>query len=96
MTTGSTRTDNTVRSFVCHVDPPVACNVELKLATEQIEHLEAALVNARRIGAAIGIIMTRMNLTEDQGFEVLREASQRRNRKLRQLADDVLYTGALE
>ncbi|MEO6955730.1 MAG: ANTAR domain-containing protein [Antricoccus sp.] len=96
MSTDSTRTDNTVHSFICHLDPLFNRDDQLKLATEQITHLEAALVNARRIGAAIGIIMTRMNLTEDQAFEVLREASQRSNRKLREVADDVLYTGALE
>lgn len=61
----------------------------------KIANLEAALVTARRIGAAMGIIMAVQKVTEDQAFEVLRQASQHTNRKLRAIADDVILTGSV-
>lgn len=85
-----------MHGVICDADLLVNCQGELTVATEQVKHLEAALVNARRIGAAVGILMTRMNLTDDQAFEVLNNASQRRNRKLHQLAEDVLHNGTME
>jgi AmiR/NasT family two-component response regulator len=61
--------------------------------TDKIAHLEAALVSSRRIGAAIGILMARRHVTYDQAFELLRVASQQGNRKLRDVAEDVIFTG---
>jgi AmiR/NasT family two-component response regulator len=61
----------------------------------KIAHLEIALRTNRRIGIAIGIVMSRYSQTEDQAFDSLRMISQHRNRKLRDVADDVIYTGAL-
>jgi AmiR/NasT family two-component response regulator len=37
--------------------------------------------------------MTRLQLTDDQAFDALRAASQRLNRKLSAIAEDVNYTG---
>jgi GAF domain-containing protein len=45
------------------------------------------------IGQAKGILMNQRKITADQAFEILREASQRQNRKLRDLAEDVAATG---
>lgn len=64
-------------------------------ARDKIANLELALATARRIGAAIGILMARQQLTADQAFDVLRDASQQRHRKLREIADELLLTGAL-
>jgi len=61
----------------------------------KIANLETALVTARRIGAAMGILMSSRHLTDAEAFELLREASHRRQRKLRDLVDDVLLTGEL-
>jgi len=47
----------------------------------------------RCIGAAIGIVMGRHRLTQDQAFSLLRRTSQNSNRKLGDIADDVLYRG---
>ena len=66
-----------------------------ELATHEIATLHEALKSARRIGAAIGIIMAASKTTEEQAFDTLRQASQNHNRKLRDLADDVVHTGAL-
>lgn len=62
---------------------------------ERLANLEFALVSARRIGAATGILMASEKVTVDQAFERLRVASQRTHRKLRDVADDVLFTGTL-
>jgi hypothetical protein len=59
----------------------------------RIAQLEQALVTARKIGAALGIVMAARRITQDEAFEVLSTASQQANRKLRDLADDVVRTG---
>lgn len=56
---------------------------------EQLHNLRTALDNSRRIGAALGILMCRHNISETQAFKLMVEASQHTNRKLRQLADEV-------
>lgn len=62
---------------------------------EAIGHLRVALESNRRIGAAIGIVMSSLHCTEDEAFGMLRAVSQHAHVKLRKVADDVLYTGAL-
>ena len=57
--------------------------------------LDVALHTNRRIGAALGILMARRGLTHEQAFLTLRQASQNSNRKLRDLAEDILETGGL-
>lgn len=63
---------------------------------DKIDNLERALQNSRRIGTAIGILMATYKVTDEQAFDLLRIASQTRHRKLADLAEDVLLTGALE
>jgi flagellar biosynthesis chaperone FliJ len=70
-------------------------NERLTAAQGQISHLETALQSNRRIGMAIGIVMTRFGLTEQQAFERLSRHSQQTNTKLRELAEQVVYTGTL-
>ena len=55
---------------------------------EQITTLHVALDHARDIGAAVGIIMDRLHLSQADAFGRLRKVSQDRNRKLSQLAAD--------
>ncbi|MGI9092487.1 MAG: GAF and ANTAR domain-containing protein [Mycobacteriales bacterium] len=55
----------------------------------QVEHLQRALAASREIGMAMGILMTRDQLTEEQAFAQLRAASQTLNRKLRDVAAEV-------
>ncbi len=62
---------------------------------EQIAHLKLALNSNRRIGAAIGVIMISLHCTEDDAFSMLRTVSQQSHVKLRDVAEEVLYTGAL-
>jgi transcriptional regulator with GAF, ATPase, and Fis domain len=63
---------------------------------ELTENLNTALATSRRIGAAIGILMVTRRITEDEAFDMLRQSSQRRHRKLRDVADDVVFTGVLD
>ena len=62
--------------------------------TEKVAGLEEALLSRDVIGQAKGILMERLHLTGDQAFEQLRQASQQRNRKLREIAAELAETGA--
>lgn len=62
---------------------------------ERIENLDRALRSNREIGMAIGVLMARCGLDRDEAFAALREVSQRRNVKLRGVADHVTRTGEL-
>jgi AmiR/NasT family two-component response regulator len=69
---------------------------ELARAHDKIANLESALKTGRRIGIAIGIVMSRFKVRDEAAFEMLRTASQRQNRKLRDVAEDVILAGTLE
>jgi AmiR/NasT family two-component response regulator len=62
---------------------------------EQIAGLEQAVASNRAIGMAIGILMAIRRVSQQEAFDLLRVTSQRTNRKLREIADDVVLTGAL-
>ncbi len=91
-----TQADAAVEHFVSERDLLVECQGELQFVNEELEHLRAALVSARRIGAAIGILMGQRHITDDEAFALLCDASQRSNHKLRHVADHVRRTGTLE
>ena len=55
--------------------------------------VEAALTSSRDIGAAQGILMERYKVTRDEAFGLLAVSSQRTNRKLRDVAVQLLETG---
>lgn len=59
-------------------------------------NLHRALDSNRDIGAAMGILMARHQLTSDQAFDLLRRSSQRAHRKIVSIAADVIETGELE
>ena len=62
---------------------------------QRADNLEIALRSSRRIGTAIGIVMASHRVDEQAAFEMLRRRSQDSNRKLADIADDVVYTGLL-
>jgi AmiR/NasT family two-component response regulator len=66
---------------------------DLAVATAHAEDLERALVSNCRIGMAMGSLIERHRLTEEQAFGRLRELSQRSNVKLRDVAEQLIYTG---
>ncbi|MFI7588064.1 ANTAR domain-containing protein [Spongisporangium articulatum] len=65
------------------------------LDRERSANLQRAMQSNRQIGAAIGILMTIHKVTEQQAFMLLSKASQQSNRKLRDIADDVVLAGTL-
>ncbi len=60
------------------------------------DNLELGWRTNREIGMAMGILMKLHNLTEQQAFDLLRRISQRSQRKIRDIALDVVTTGAIE
>ncbi|MDT5015856.1 MAG: hypothetical protein QOD39_2016, partial [Mycobacterium sp.] len=62
----------------------------------EIANLHEALVASRRIGAAMGILMATDDVDEAGAFDLLRSACQKTHRKVREVADDVLYTGVVD
>ena len=53
---------------------------------DRAEQMRAAVESNRVIGAAVGIMMARRGLSQDEAFALLSRASQRSNRKLRDIA----------
>ena len=72
------------------ISGPTQQDLELRVA-----NLPRALVNARLIGIAIGVLMARRHCTRDDAFGLLCAASQRTNRRVAELAADVADTGEL-
>jgi len=62
---------------------------------ERAENLEAALSSNRRIGTAVGVLMASRKVDSETAFELLSTVSQLLQRKLRDVADEVVATGAL-
>jgi cell division septum initiation protein DivIVA len=60
------------------------------LSAEHDAQLHEALMSSRTIGAAVGIIMATRLATQREAFEILRRASQNSNRKLRDLAEEIV------
>lgn len=50
-------------------------------------------MSSRRIGMAMGIVIERYKLGDDEAFDVLRRLSMELNRKLVDVADDIVWTG---
>ena len=88
--------DATVAGYVSEQDLLVECQGELKVVEAEVENLRAALISARRIGAAIGIVMGSRRVTDDDAFALLTRVSQQQNRKLRLVAEDVIRTGTAD
>lgn len=93
----SSRHDGEMHDVAASTERPEArlCELDqqISVAREQIASLERALASSRRIGMAIGILMARRRVTDAVAFQLLSQASQQRNRKLRNLAEEVIETG---
>lgn len=70
--------------------------IQLAKVADEAMNLELALARSRAIGAAMGILMERHRLTAADAFARLRDTSQNTNRKLADVADDVVETGTAE
>jgi transcriptional regulator with GAF, ATPase, and Fis domain len=63
---------------------------------DEAANLQLALKSNREIGIALGILMSRHRITQEQAFDLLRMASQHTHRKLRELAVEVGEIGMLD
>lgn len=73
-----------------------ATHAAVALSTAQHDaQMDLALASRDLIGQAKGILMKRDGVTAEQAFELLREASQHLNMKVRDVAERVTYTGDL-
>ena len=63
---------------------------------DRTSNLQRALVSNRDIATAVGVLMGQHKLTREQAFDLLRIASQNANRKLHDVALDVIDTGAID
>lgn len=71
-------------------------SVDADRALSTAAQLRTALMTSRQIGAALGVLMSVHKITDAAAFELLRTVSQRTNRKVRDLADEILRTGWLD
>jgi len=62
----------------------------VRALTAQVSQLTFARDSNRRIGMAMGIVMNQRQVDEAHAFDVLRRISQNTNRKLRDIAEDVI------
>ena len=71
--------------------------IALTAASERqhVQQLEEALRSNREIAMAMGVLMGRGGVTEDEAFTQLKRASQYLNLKLREVAARVVETGRL-
>lgn len=65
------------------------------VTAEEAAHMRAAMASRAVIEQAKGILMERHKIVADQAFTLLTRASQHTNIKLRDVADDLVNTGAL-
>ena len=71
-------------------------NAEAAARTEEdLAHMRKAMMSRAVIEQAKGILMERHKVTDDQAFTILTHASQQTNVKLRDVAADLVRTGAL-
>jgi len=78
---------------VAHI---LARHASIAVANARREENLAAAVDARKlVGQAMGILMERFDLDSDRAFQVLRRYSQDSNRKLRDVAQDLVDTRKL-
>src|SRR3954452_2800972 len=64
-------------------------------ARDLADNLQAALESRAIIDQAKGVLIERYKLTPDQAFQLLTQASMNANRKLRDIADELVHTGEL-
>ena len=69
--------------------------MSMHLAADRSDNLVKALGSNREIGMAMGVLMARRNITKDEAFAMLRRTSQDSNRKVADVASDVVETGEL-
>lgn len=92
-------TDEQVRRAAGSVGSSAAVGLtallDLATAADRAGNMESAMVSRAVIEQAKGILMERRRVTAEAAFEVLRNASQTTNRKLRDVAEHLVVSGEL-
>ncbi len=81
--------------FAAHAGMALAVARTRAMDQGRTDHLQVALVSREIIGQAQGILMERERITADQAFDLLRRSSQHLNFKLRDVAQQLVDTGAM-
>ena len=81
--------------FAAHAGMALAVAQSQATERDRTDNLQAALASREIIGQAQGILMERERITAEQAFELLRRASQHLNLKLRDVAQQLVDTGAV-
>jgi GAF domain-containing protein len=71
----------------------VSRSLALRDSTRLNDELRQAVATREIIGEAKGILMEAQGCNRDEAFDILRRASQRENRKLRDLAEELVLRG---
>jgi hypothetical protein len=81
----------TAQAYAAHAQRALDAAAEREL----LDQLRAAVASNRVIGTAIGILMALRKVSEAEAFDILRRASQHTNRKLRDIAEEVVRMGTV-
>lgn len=81
--------------FAASAVVPVSNMYLYSSAVHRAEHLAVALESRAVIERAKGILMERYRMTPDQAFQALAQVSMDTNRKVRELAEELVRTGDL-
>lgn len=76
--------------FAAHAAVALANAQTLERARARVDELLEGYAHREVIGQAKGILMERERCSEDEAFDILRKASQRLHKKLREVAKDVI------
>jgi len=72
-----------------------AALVAAEVNREKAKNLERGFQTNRDIGVAVGILMAQNKITRTQAFDLLRIGSQNSNRKVHEIAEELIETGVL-
>ncbi|HST63936.1 MAG TPA: GAF and ANTAR domain-containing protein [Mycobacteriales bacterium] len=78
------------RTFAAQASTALVLVLRTAAQAEQSEQLERALTSRTEIDQAIGILMGQQRCTADEAFALLRQHSQNNNRKLREVAVELI------
>jgi GAF domain-containing protein len=78
--------------FATHAELALAVALRSAQQSALVDQLHTAMQSRTVIDQALGILMARQRCTADEAFALLRSASQSRNRKLADIAADIITT----
>lgn len=68
---------------------------EFKSLKTEVDDLKDAIETRKLVERAKGILMKRCNISEDEAFKLLQAHSQRENKKMREIADNIISASKL-